>query len=213
MLCASGERRDRLHQRPAVGDDEEQAEDEEQVIDAEQDVFDAEPQVPCDRCQPVVTAPRVTEGFTGLSRWLSRRPSAWWMRTMTSVIVDSRPSIASVLPSMPPSQVSVPRTTSAPGVSCCWPERRGGTPSAGSARCRSRSRRPTASSRGSCRCQAPSPAARGSPAALRAPRRRGRPRPRRGARRSTARGSSLHAPGDAGGAGCGASGRFSSVTW
>ena len=40
---------------------------------------------------------------------------------MTSVIVDSSPSIASVLPAMPPSQVSVPRTTSAPGVSCCCP--------------------------------------------------------------------------------------------
>ena len=37
-----GEGRDRLHQRPAVGDDQHQAEDEEQVVDAEQDVLHAE---------------------------------------------------------------------------------------------------------------------------------------------------------------------------
>ena len=37
-------------------------------------------------------------------------------------MVDARPSIAIVLPWMPPSHVRVPRTTSAPGVSCCWPD-------------------------------------------------------------------------------------------
>ena len=40
-----GERGDRLHQHPAVADDEQQAEHEEQVVDAEQDVLDAEAQV------------------------------------------------------------------------------------------------------------------------------------------------------------------------
>jgi cell division protease FtsH len=37
------------------------------------------------------------------------------------LLVVSSPSIAIALPSMPPSHVSVPRTMSAPGVSCCWP--------------------------------------------------------------------------------------------
>ncbi len=35
--------------------------------------------------------------------------------------VDSSPSMASDLPATPPSQRSVPRTTMALGVSCCWP--------------------------------------------------------------------------------------------
>ena len=48
------------------------------------------------------------------------RPSAWAMRTSTSVTVVSSPAMRSVLPAMPPAQASVPRTTTAPGVSCCW---------------------------------------------------------------------------------------------
>ena len=68
-----------------------------------------------------------------------------------------------------PRSASVPRTTSAPGRELLLARRRpGGTPSAGSGRCRSRSRRPTASSRGSCRCPARSRAARGSRGASRA---------------------------------------------
>ena len=98
-----GERRDRLHQHPAVADDQQQAQHEQQVVDAEQDVLDAEAHVP-ERPLPRATsaAPSVTDGSTGFSRWLSRRPSAWCTRTITSVIVASRPSIASVLPAIPP---------------------------------------------------------------------------------------------------------------
>ena len=71
------------------------------------------------RSKPLVAAPSVTAGDAGRSRWLSTRPSACWMRTSTSVIVVSRPSMRSVLPARPPLQVKVPRTSTAPGVSCC----------------------------------------------------------------------------------------------
>ena len=40
-----GEGGDRLHQRPSVADDQQQAEHEEQMVDAEQDVLDAEAHV------------------------------------------------------------------------------------------------------------------------------------------------------------------------
>ena len=101
-------------------DDQQQAEHEQQVVDAEQDVLDAELHVGRGRAaRPLVTPPSVTDGVAGRSRWLSSRPSAWWMRTSTSVIVVSSPAMRSVLPARPPAQVSVPRTSTAPGVSCC----------------------------------------------------------------------------------------------
>ena len=39
---------------------------------------------------------------------------------MTSVIVDSSPSITIERPWMPPGHDSSPRTTRAPGVNACW---------------------------------------------------------------------------------------------
>ncbi len=123
MLCATVNDGDRLHQHPAVADDQQQAEHEEQVVDAEQDVLDAEragTRAPAPT--PDVRAPRVTDGVDGLEQ-VALQPAVRVVhadddvgdRRLEPVDRERLSRDAAVAAS------ACRGRTTAPGVSACWP--------------------------------------------------------------------------------------------